>query len=235
MPKNFERAVRGAPENQAKAMLSGKQRNARRESDRGERERIADAVVEVVGTRGYQATTVEMILERAGVSSEQFDSLYVDKTDALIRAFEAMLPEFMERVMAAFAEGGDWRERLRGTAYTCFDYFQEDPVRARFTSIEIRKAGAHATALADQNLNMLVELVHAGRFELEDPESVPRSAAEAAVGSIWSTLTKKIRRDELSDETVVPQLMYIAVLPYLGEEAAREELVRPRPGGEDGS
>jgi AcrR family transcriptional regulator len=192
-------------------------------------ELIRTAIVAEVGSVGFERASEEQIIARAGVSREQFDSLYADRAGCAIEAFEAMLPEFMERVIAAFAEGSDWRERLRRTAYVSFDYFQEDPARARFTTIEIRKAGAHATALADQNLDLLVELVHAGRFELEDPGSMPRSVAEAAVGSIWSVLVKKIRADELADETAVPQLMYIAVLPYLGEEAAREELRMPRP------
>jgi AcrR family transcriptional regulator len=194
-------------------------------------ERIGAAIVAEVGSVGFGRASEERIIARAGVSREQFGSLYADKTECAIEAFEAMLPEFMERVIAAFAEGGDWRERLRRTAYASYDYFQEDPARARFTTIEIRKAGAHATALADQNLDLLVELVHAGRLELEDPGSVPRSVAEAAVGSIWSVLVKKIRADELADKTAVPQLMYIAILPYLGEAAAREELALPRPSG----
>jgi AcrR family transcriptional regulator len=192
--------------------------------------RIAGAIVTEVGSVGLDRAREERIIERAGVSREQFESLYADKTDCFIQTYEAMVPEFMNRLAASFAEGSDWRERLRLTAYASLDYFQEDPARARFTTIELLNAGDHAAALVDQSLSMLVDLIDAGRYELEDPESVPRSAAEAAVGSIWSLLAKKIRQHELADETVVPQLMYIAVLPYLGEAAAKEELSRPREG-----
>jgi AcrR family transcriptional regulator len=191
--------------------------------------RIGDAIVTEVGSIGFDQVSEERIIERAGVSREQFESMYADKTECFLRTYEAMVPEFMDRLAAAFAEGSDWRERLRRTAYASLDYFEEDPARARFTTIELLKAGDQAAALADQSLGMLVDLIDAGRYETENPESVPRSTAEAAVGSIWSLLARKIRQHELADETVVPQLMYIAVLPYLGEEAAKEELRRPTP------
>jgi AcrR family transcriptional regulator len=195
---------------------------------------IGAAIVAEVGTVGFEQAREEQIIERSGVGSEQFYALYSDKAECFIRTYEAMVPEFMARVSAAFTEGSDWLDRLRRTAYASLDYFQEDPARARFTTIELLNAGDHAAALADQSLNMLVELIDAGRYETEDPESIPRSAAEAAVGSIWSILMTKIRKRELADEAVVPQLMYVAVLPYLGEEAAREELGRPRPGQKEG-
>jgi AcrR family transcriptional regulator len=190
--------------------------------------RIGAAIVAEVGAVGFEQAREERIIERAGVSREQFFALYSGKAECFIRTYEAMVPEFMARASAAFAEGRDWLDRLRRTAYASFDYFEEDPARARFTTIELLNAGDHAAALVDQSLVMLVDLIDAGRYETEEPESVPRSAAEAAVGSIWSVLMTKIRKRELADEAVVPELMYIAVLPYLGEEAAERELKRPR-------
>jgi hypothetical protein len=58
---------------------------------------------------------------------------------------------------------------------------------------------------------------------------VPRAAAEAAVGSIWSKLLLRVRNDRLDQEDAVRELMYIAVMPYLGEAAAKEELKLARP------
>lgn len=192
------------------------------------RERIAAAAIEEIGGAGFKAVSEEKIAARAGISLEQFHALYTDKTECYLRTYEAMVPEFMGRVGAAFAEGRDWRERLRRSAYASLDYFEEDPARSRFTTVELLEAGDHAAALVDASLTMLVELVDQGRFEADDPASIPRVTAETTVGSIWSLLSARIRSGQLADETVVPQLMYIAVGPYLGEEAAEAELVRPR-------
>jgi hypothetical protein len=40
-------------------------------------------------------------------------------------------------------------------------------------------------------------------------------------------------REHILEHSFVPQLMYLAVLPYLGEEVARRELSIQRPGETD--
>jgi hypothetical protein len=72
-----------------------------------------------------------------------------------------------------------------------------------------------------------VEMVDGARSELDDPDSIPRSEAEAVVGAIYEGLLGVVSEGDLERLTEhVPQLMYIAVLPYLGVEAAEEELRR---------
>lgn len=210
-------------------MSDGNQQGARQAPERTERERIAGAVVELVGTKGYGVTTVAMILERAAVSREAFERHFSDKADCYLEVYEEEGRRFMAQTGEAFAAGNDWRDRMRRTAYATYDYFLEDRARTRFITLEPLNAGGRAAAFLDANVEPLVELVHAGRFELEDPDSVPRSAAEAAVGSIWSKLLLRVRNDRLDQEDAVRELMYIAVMPYLGEEAAKEELKLARP------
>jgi AcrR family transcriptional regulator len=202
---------------------------------KAERERIVDAVIELVGTRGYAATTTEMIVERAAVSHEEFEAHFADKADCYLQVYESEGHRFMARTAEAFAASEDWRERMRRTAYEIYDYVREDPIRARFVTVEPINAGGRAAAFLDAKLALLVELVHAGRFELEDPDSVPRSAAEAAVGSSWEKMLRRVRNGELGDDGAVRELMYVAVLPYLGEKVAKEELERPRPTIDEGS
>jgi AcrR family transcriptional regulator len=192
---------------------------------------VGRAIIELVGTRGYEATSVEMIVAEAGVSREDFDVAFDGKYDCFFQVFEALRQEYLELNAAAFATGEDWRGSLRKTAYAAVDWFQEDPPRARFMALESLNAGDRGSALIDSTLELLAELIHAGRFELEDPDSVPRSAAESAVGSIWNMLASRIRNGDLGDgKEVVPQFMFFAVMPYKGVEVAREELTMPRPG-----
>lgn len=192
---------------------------------------IERAIVELVGSRGYEETTVAMIVERAGVSEADFERNFSGKSDCFLAVLEELRQEYLELNAAAFATGKDWQDGLRRAAYAAYDWFREDPARARFMAVESLNAGDRSAALLDEGLNLLAELVHAGRFELEDPDSVPRTAAESAVGSIWNLLVTRIRSGKFDDEEeVVPQLMFFAVLPYKGEAAARAELRRPRNG-----
>jgi hypothetical protein len=74
-------------------------------------------------------------------------------------------------------------------------------------------------------------MVDEGRQELPNPDSLPRATAEGAIGAInkaildASATGQPARGDELLGE-----LMYIAVLPYVGPEAAEEELLRAPRG-----
>jgi AcrR family transcriptional regulator len=186
-------------------------------------------VIELVGTRGYDTVDAGAIAGYAGVTREEFESHFADKQECYFAVLEELRQDYLAMMATVFFSADDWREGLRRTAYAVLDYFRADPVRTRFVITEALNAGDRGAAILDLTLDGLVELVHAGRHELDDPDSVPRSAAEAAVGSAWSKLLTKIRNDELDDEEGVRELIFLVVMPYLGEEAAREELERPRP------
>ena len=73
-------------------------------------------------------------------------------------------------------------------------------------------------------------LVDAGRSLAGDPEEVPQRAGLLAVGAVVEEL-RRSQEGRLEGKIVaaVPRLMYAAVRPYLGEEAARRELEIPLP------
>ncbi len=61
------------------------------------------------------------------------------------------------------------------------------------------------------------------REELAEPPSA--IAAAGVVGGIESVLYARLQKGEASDlESLVPSLMYFAVLAYAGQEAAADEL-----------
>jgi hypothetical protein len=80
---------------------------------------------------------------------------------------------------------------------------------------------------------LLSDLIDAGRYELEDPSSVSGDTALAVVGGIYELMQKELSRGRGTGraEDYVPQLMYIAVRPYLGHEEALKELSIPAPEG----
>jgi hypothetical protein len=53
-----------------------------------------------------------------------------------------------------------------------------------------------------------------------------------AMGSIAQLLTHRLQKGvQLELQETVPQMLYLSVRPYHGEEAAQEELHAPRPLG----
>jgi AcrR family transcriptional regulator len=197
---------------------------------RDERQAIVAAMVELVVEQGYKATTVEQLLARAGAGRSAFRRLFGGKRACFLAAYEEMSEHFAGRVFAAFESEQEWRDGLRVAAYAAARWIGEHPDEARYATVETMMAGEFAVARREATLQRFVDLVDAGRGQLEQPDSVSRAMAEGVVGGILGMLTKNLRRgSQARPEDFVPELMFLAVRPYLGQSAAREELGIPPP------
>jgi AcrR family transcriptional regulator len=76
-------------------------------------------------------------------------------------------------------------------------------------------------------MRVIASLIDAGRNEMEDPESVPHTTAEALAGSAYGQVYAKVVRGQAEElPQLIPQLISAAVMPYLGMDAALAELAR---------
>ena len=193
-------------------------------------------MVDIVGERGYEATTVEAVLERAGVARREFDERFAGKEDCALKTLEALIAKFEWRVGCAYAAFSDWRTGLRAAAYACADWLVEFPNAVRYGVVEVLKADSEMPRVRREELfRFCAGLIDGGRAEAVEP--VGESTAVVAIGSIMQLLTQRMQVGaEVGAHGIVPEMMYAVVRPYLGEEAAREELTMPRPGmaGPDG-
>jgi AcrR family transcriptional regulator len=188
-------------------------------------------MIELVVEHGFEQTTVEMVLARAGVDRADFDREFTGLRDCCLQIYLANIAEFDRIVFGAVERHSDWRERMRTAGYAALRYFGDRPVEARFNIIAMLEAGETAQAYRDRYVERLIDLVDEGRRELDDPDSRGRAVAIGVFGSVYEHLLREIRDGSALDsiDRLVPQLMYIAVRPYLGDEAAREELSIPPP------
>jgi AcrR family transcriptional regulator len=195
-----------------------------------ERERIREAMLDLVTSQGYAATTLDQLLERAAVSRVAFERRYDDMEDCFLRVYDELAEELGRCVFDAFESEAEWRDGLRAAAYAAARWIRQHPREIRYGTLEMMAAGEFAHARRDATLRRFVELIDAGRNQLEEPDSVSPSMAEGVIGGIMVTLTKNLRRGaRVRAEELVPGLMFLAVRPYLGHEAAREEMTIPPP------
>jgi AcrR family transcriptional regulator len=205
----------------------------REETGSSERAQIVDALIEIAAERGYGETTIDLILERAGLDRPAFDRHFRGKYDCFLSAWQEQNEQCLETMVRAYESREEWPDRLRAVAYRVIEGLSHDPCRASF-GVEVLAAGDAARARRDMTMRVIASLIDAGRQEMEDPESVPHTTAEALAGSAYGQIYSRVVRgdvDELPD--LVPQLMSAAVMPYLGIEAAMAELSRESavPGG----
>jgi hypothetical protein len=125
------------------------------------------------------------------------------------------------------APGSSNGARLRTTTYALYPFLDEDEGLRRFTVVEARTAGKRAALLIGQEIDALFDLIDKGRTEPTAPFTLTRATAESVGGGIFSQMYTAAGRDgPMPDERkIMPEIMYLAVLPYLGPASAAEELV----------
>lgn len=195
------------------------------------RERIAAAAIDLAAEHGYEAASLEMLVERAGVTRADFYANFAGKQDCALQLYEEYLGDFVALVLAAAEAEDDWRDGMRAGGYAAARYVRDNPRLAKVGVVQMLAVGSMADARRDGMMDPIVDLIDAGRAELADPDSIGRGVAEAALGSIYELAIRDLASGlgTESAEKIVPQLMYVAVRPYVGHELAREELSHPPP------
>jgi AcrR family transcriptional regulator len=191
---------------------------------------IAAAVMAVIHERGYRQATVAEFTRRAGITQAEFDLRFEGKHDVALRVFEAYIDDFVARIRGAFETSADWPENLRAAAYETVRWITGYPEAAWFGMVGVLEAGDMALVRREEVFKWCASLIDRGRAVAADPAAVPRSAPLMAIGAIVEMLRRQQEGSLIADPVAtVPRLMYGAVRPYLGEEAARRELDIPPP------
>lgn len=191
---------------------------------------LAAAVVKTVAERGYDAATVEEISARAGVSPREFERLFADKADAVLRVFEAHIDDFRRQVQRAYDRYPEWPESLRAAGYAAIDWVERHPGTLHYGMVDILEAGEMARVRREDLFRWCAGLIDAGREVAPEPAAVASGAALMAVGAIVELITRNTQEaGEAELAEVLPEMMYGAVRPYLGEAVAQRELSMPRP------
>jgi AcrR family transcriptional regulator len=193
--------------------------------------RLREALLDLCVERGYADLSLEELLQRAGVDRAAFNRHYVDLNALFAAVLEEVYAEFFARATTAVAGQSGWRDRMRATAYALLRFLRSDERVARFAAVEAQHAGEGAQRLFLQTFNRLVDLIDEGSAEADGPDSPSRATALGVGGVVFARIQEAVAEGELGlGEEEIPQLMYAAVFPYLGAEAAEEELRTPPPG-----
>jgi len=204
------------------ALPRGRHGLPREAVERSQRQRLLDAAAQVTAARGYEETTVADILAVAGVGRETFYELFEDRRACVLAAHQELLDDLVAHVETAYEGPGDWVERCRATLRALLEWFAGDPALGRFLLVEPAAVGPEFHAIFQAGFDRFVAMIDAGLDEdLPDPQPLP--ATSLAVGAAISRVYGEVaagRTEQLP--TLLPQLTYETLVPFLGEAAARE-------------
>jgi len=189
----------------------------------GKRQRILRGMLEAVGTQGYEQVAVQDAITRAGLYRQAFYDNFRDKEDCYLEALDAGSAWVELAMRKAIADEIDWRGQLRGALTGLLGFLDEEPEIGRALLVEVHAAGPRAVSKRTGAMERAAKAVDLAREESED--EAPAIAAEAVVAGILAVLHSRLAGREEGDFTrLLPELMYLAVLPYFGAEAAAEEM-----------
>jgi AcrR family transcriptional regulator len=185
----------------------------------GKRERILQGMLKAVGSHGYERTTVQDAIAEAGVYRQAFYDSFGDKEDCYLQALDAG-SAWVELAMRDAAAGQtDWRGQLRGALAGLLGFLDEQPAIGRALIVEVHAAGPQAVAKRTEAMARAAAMVDLARKESD--EEAPAISAEAVVAGILAVLHSRLASEQTDGfRRLLPELMYLSVLPFFGAEAA---------------
>lgn len=183
-----------------------------------QRQRLLDAVLDVVGEHGYAAATVADITTAAGVSRTTFYEQFRNKLDAFLTAYD----EFGKAFLADVAETPATTpvDTLTAAGERLVDWGRRRPLACRAFLLEIHAVGEEGLDHRDQMMKLAVE-----RFErvaawmrsahpsLPPP---PSFVGRAVVAASWELTAQAVRTPGDTTAESREALAYIWLLGLTG-------------------
>jgi AcrR family transcriptional regulator len=164
-------------------LAGGPHRLSRAEVAANQSTRIVAAMSELIATQGYDHTTVEQVIDRAGVSRRTFYELRGGREQWFLAICDATADGLLARIDDACREGADRRDRAERVATALVDLCLDDPAGARACFVETLAAGETARAWRELLLQRLTTTIGAATLGNGDAQR-GELAARAAVGAI---------------------------------------------------
>lgn len=187
-----------------------------------QRERLINALATLVGERGYNGTTIELITETAKTSNRTFYENFASREECFAAAYEALDNYLAGLVAEAIAAEQDWPAQVGAAARALIAFLASRPALARLYLVESLVVGEPLLELRQRSADRLTALLEPGRVGREiDPE---RAAAveEGLIGGILTLLGRRVAAGEAEQlESYAPAVIEFALAPYLGAEEAR--------------
>jgi AcrR family transcriptional regulator len=200
---------------------------------RSQRERLREAMIRVAAAKGYEATTVADVIEIAGISEDAFYEAFEDKQACFLEAYDAVIDVLVAHVTTAFeaAEGQPWPDRIAAGLRAMVELLAAESDIARMAMVEVTAAGDAARERYRAALARFTPFLEEGRAYSGQGDELPPDTARFAIGGATSMIFDEIRAGRGPELLrLLPDLVFAVLMPYLGPEAAEDEMRRVARG-----
>jgi hypothetical protein len=141
----------------------------------------------------------------------------------MLTAHSLLIDDLEARVKAAYMAPEPWVDRVRESLSVALGWFAADPAVGRFTLLEMGAVGPVSRDRFETDFNRFIELAEEGRGEGAPSPELPH-ATLLAISGIMARVYEEVvcgRTAELP--SLLPELTFEVLVPFVGEEAAREQ------------
>lgn len=192
-----------------------------------QRQRILDAVADVVSLAGFQEMSVEAVVGAAGVSRRTFYDTFKSKEDAFLTAYDEIGMRLVLAVKEAYEASASFPEGVVACLRTFLEFVASVPHYADMCIVEVLAAGPAALSRRNQVMQAMAELLDMGAATMKDAIRPPPLTSETIVGGIYEVVYSRVLQGQTAQLPVLlPDLAYSMMLPFVGHAQA-EEMVAP--------
>ena len=192
---------------------------------RSQRTRIVYATAWMTMDRGYANTTVADIVGVAGVAKEAFYRHFRDKEEAFLEAQQFGSQSVFDELVGAFFSAERWPERVWRSLELLLGLIARSPMLAHLRFVESYAAGGTAVRRAEDVTRTFTVFLEEGYSQREQARALPRLYSQAISGAIFEMIQREVAAGNgarLPER--LPQLVYIALAPFLGPREAIEQV-----------
>jgi AcrR family transcriptional regulator len=198
-----------------------------------ERERLIEAMIELGCERGVLGLRPAELVERSGVQSGAFERHFgsgeAGIEECMLAAEKAIIGDVMAAASGAYsADRSEWDSGIAGVL-AILEYMAANPSVAYFGYVIVPYAAPARVREAAEAARLLLATMIDRLRESSEEDLAPPLAARAALGGADMLVRAEIlagRAEQLP--RVLPDLVYGATVPFLGQEEAMAMARRAR-------
>ena len=186
-------------------------------------------MVRVAAAKGYEETTVADVIEAAAVRRETFDEMFASREACFLEAYDAVIDVLVAHVSTAFEStvGQPWPDRIAAALRSLVDLLATEHDIARMAMVEVTAVGEDARIRYRAALGRFTYFLEEGRTVSPQGDELPADTARFAIGGATSMIFDEVRAGRGPElRRLLPDLLFAVLMPYIGPEAAEDEMRR---------
>lgn len=182
------------------------------------RDRIMNAVIELMTEKGYSAMTINEIAQRAAISLTTFYGHFEGKDDAVVTALRRNANRVLEVTAPAFREAPDWPRAMAAAIQAFFAFLAVEQPFAQFGGVDVHSGSRLVVEVRDQLLAASQAFIAEGYRQHADANPIAGEAIGASVDALLFDLM--VRRGPQHIYELAPTATYLVLSPFVGAEEA---------------